>query len=94
MTSQLADMILSLDFFDVAVFLLLNLVTGRSFMSISLLVLHITNASNKMLLNAAKRQGYSRFNRFWVIKGKPTEGGKINTPLLPQITVKVVEQGV
>ena len=64
MTSQLADMILSLDFFDVAVFLLLNLVTGRSFMSISLLVLNITNASNKMLLNAAKRQGYRRFNRF------------------------------
>ena len=32
------------------------------------------NASNRMLLNAAKFQGYS-FNRFWVIKEKPT-GGK------------------
>ena len=29
-----------------------------------------TNVSNKMLLNAAKYQGYS-FYRFWVIKGKP-----------------------
>ena len=36
-----------------------------------------TNVSNRMLLNAAKCQGYS-FYRFWVIKGKPTgweEGG-------------------
>ena len=34
-----------------------------------------TNVSNRMLLNAAKFQGYS-FYRFWVIKGKPTgEGG-------------------
>ena len=32
------------------------------------------NDSNKMLLNAAKCQGYS-FYRFWVIKGKPTGGG-------------------
>ena len=32
-----------------------------------------TNASNKMLLNAAKCQGYG-FYRFWVIKGKPTKG--------------------
>ena len=31
-----------------------------------------TNASNEMLLNAAKCQSYS-FHRFWVIKGKPTE---------------------
>ena len=37
-----------------------------------------TNVSNKILLNAAKCQGYS-FCRFWVIKGKPT-GGKIATP--------------
>ena len=29
-----------------------------------------TNVSNRMLLNAAKFQGYS-FYRFWVIKGKP-----------------------
>ena len=33
-----------------------------------------TNVSNKMLLNAAKCQGYS-FYRFWVNKGKPTAGG-------------------
>ena len=32
-----------------------------------------TNFSYQMLLNAAKCQGYS-FNRFWVIKGKPTGG--------------------
>ena len=32
-----------------------------------------TNVSNRMLLNAAKFQGYS-FYRFWVIKGKPTGG--------------------
>ena len=30
-----------------------------------------TNVSNRMLLNAAKFQGYS-FYRFWVIKRKPT----------------------
>ena len=33
-----------------------------------------TNVSNRMLLNAAKFQGYS-FYRFWVIKRKPTGGG-------------------
>ena len=32
-----------------------------------------TNLSNRMLLNAAKFQGYS-FYHFWVIKGKPTGG--------------------
>ena len=32
-----------------------------------------TNVSNRMLLNAAKFQGYS-FYRFGVIKGKPTRG--------------------
>ena len=32
-----------------------------------------TNVSNRMLLNAAKFQGYS-FYRFWVIKGKQTGG--------------------
>ena len=40
-----------------------------------------TNVSNRMLLNAAKCHGYS-FNRFWVIKGKLTGGGKI-TPNAP-----------
>ena len=35
-----------------------------------------TNVSNRMLLNAAKFQGYS-FYRFWVIKGKPTRGVKL-----------------
>ena len=39
-----------------------------------------TNVSNRMLLNAAKFQGYS-FYRFWVFKGKPTGGGgKITNP--------------
>ena len=33
----------------------------------------VTNVSNRMLLNAAKFQGYSVYH-FWVIKGKPTEG--------------------
>ena len=33
-----------------------------------------TDVSNKMLLNAAKYQGY-RFYRFWVIRGKLTGGG-------------------
>ena len=38
-----------------------------------------TNVSNEMLLNAAKCQGYS-FYRFWVIKGKLTEGVKLPPP--------------
>ena len=38
-----------------------------------------TVVSNKMLLNAAKCQGYS-FYRFWVIKGKPTGECKITPP--------------
>ena len=39
-----------------------------------------TKVSNKMLLNAAKCQGYN-FYCFWVIKGKPTgERGKIPPP--------------
>ena len=33
-----------------------------------------TDVSNKMLLNAAKCQGYS-FYRFWIIKWRPTGGG-------------------
>ena len=41
-----------------------------------------TNVSNRMLLNAAKFQGYS-FYRFWVIKGKPTGGGVKLPPLSP-----------
>ena len=41
-----------------------------------------TNVSNRMLLNAAKVQGYS-FYRFWVIKGKPTGGG-VKLPLPTQ----------
>ena len=39
------------------------------------------NVSNKMLLNATKRQGNS-FYRFWVIKGKPT-GERGNYPPPP-----------
>ena len=38
------------------------------------------NVSNKMLLNAAKQQGYGLY-RFWVIKVKPT-GGKITPTLI------------
>ena len=40
-----------------------------------------TNISNKILLNAAKFQGYSSYHS-WVIKGKPTGGvgGKITSP--------------
>ena len=111
MTSQFPDMMSSSEFFDVVLFLLSNLVTGSSFMSISSLVLELwqffyeglarnpkigntpvwglpniwrlgrvtdnkfdTNVSNRMLLNAAKFQGYS-FYRFWVIQGKPTGCG-------------------
>ena len=44
-----------------------------------------TNVSNRMLLNAAKFQGYS-FYRSWAIKGKPTGGGKMAPPI--QIRVK------
>ena len=43
-----------------------------------------TKVSNKMLLNAAKCQGYSVYH-FWVINGKPTGGdggGKITLPRL------------
>ena len=38
-----------------------------------------TNVSNRMLLNAAKFQGYS-FYSFYVIKGKATEGVKLPPP--------------
>ena len=39
-----------------------------------------TNVSNKILLNAAKCQGYN-FYHFWVIKGKPTGGkGAVKLP--------------
>ena len=110
MTLQFPDMMSSSEFFDVVLFLLSNLVTGSSFMSISSLVLELwqffykglarnpkmgntpvwglpniwrlgrvmdtkfgTNVSNRMLLNAAKFQGYS-FYRFRVIKGRSTGG--------------------
>ena len=43
------------------------------------------NVSNKILMNAAKCQGYS-FHRFWVINGKPTRG-KFAPPSI-QIRVK------
>ena len=45
-----------------------------------------TNVSNKILLNAAKCQGYS-FYRFSVIKGKPTGRAGVKFPL-PQIRLK------
>ena len=38
-----------------------------------------TNVSNRILLKAAKFEGYS-FYRFWVIKRKPTWGGGITPP--------------
>ena len=42
-----------------------------------------TNVSSKVLLNAAKCQGYS-FYRFWVIKWKPTRwGGDVKLPHPP-----------
>ena len=44
------------------------------------------NVSNRMLLNAAKFQGYS-FYRFWVIKGNL--GGKItHPPATPRLGLK------
>ena len=46
-----------------------------------------TNVSNRMLLNAAKYQGYS-FYRFWVIKGKPTGGRVKLRPFPTHIRVK------
>ena len=115
-TSQFFDMASTSMFFNVVLFLLSNLVTGRSFMSISSLVLELwqfsfirdwpeirkseiptsefcplsedwskfgANVSNRMLLNAAKFQGYS-FYRSWVIKGKPTGG---ESPTTTQIRV-------
>ena len=47
-----------------------------------------TNVSNRMLLNAAKLQGYSFF-RFWVIKGKPTWGVKLPPPPSPPPTTQI-----
>ena len=44
-----------------------------------------TNVSNKMLMNAAKYQGYS-FYRFLVIKGKPPGGGVKLAPTSPPPT--------
>ena len=44
-----------------------------------------TNVS-RMLLNAAKFQGYS-FYRFWVIKGNPTGGG-VKSPPPPRLGLK------
>ena len=48
-----------------------------------------TNVSNRMLLKAAKFQGYG-FYRFWVIKRKPTGGGvdKIHHPSPPRLGLK------
>ena len=45
-----------------------------------------TNVSNRILLKAAKFQGYS-FYYFWVIKGKPTGGGVKLAPPHTQIRV-------
>ena len=45
-----------------------------------------TNVTNRMLLNAAKLQGY----RFWVIKGKPTGGVKLRPPPSPRLGLKAI----
>ena len=51
-----------------------------------------TNVSNKILLNAAKFQGYSSYC-FWVIKGKPTGGRKITLPPSPtRLALKILQQ--
>ena len=42
---------------------------------------------NRMLLDAAKFQGYS-FQRFWVIKEKPTGGVKSPPPRQPRLVLK------
>ena len=44
------------------------------------------NVSNRMLLNAAKFQGYSSY-RFLVIKRKSTGGGKITPTLHPPLII-------
>ena len=75
MTSQFVDMTSLLIFFDVVMFLLSGLVTG------------LRNVSNKMLLNAAKCQGYI-FYRFSVIKEKPTRGVNLSHPQPTQIRFK------
>ena len=50
-----------------------------------------TNVSNKILLNTAKCWGCS-FYRFWIVKGKPTEGVKLPpNPPSTQIRVKYLE---
>ena len=53
-----------------------------------------TNVSNKILLNAAKFQGYSSYC-FWVIKEKPTAGGggggKITLPPT-RLGLKILQQ--
>ena len=47
-----------------------------------------TDASNEMLLNAAKCQDYS-FYRFWVLKGRPKRGDSL-PPLSTQIRVNII----
>ena len=47
-----------------------------------------TYVSNKMLLNAAKRQVYS-FYSFWVIKVKPTGAVGITTPPPPRVSTQI-----
>ena len=50
-----------------------------------------TNVSYEMLLNSAKCQRYS-FYRFWVVKGKPTGGGRGGgkTRVKVKVSVKTV----
>ena len=46
-----------------------------------------TNVSNKILMNAAKFQGYSSYP-FWVIKGKPTRAVKL-PPAPPRLGLNI-----
>ena len=62
MTSQFAGMTSSLNFFDVVVFLLLSLVTGPNFMSISSLVLKSWQFSISEIYQKSGNLKYSRLN--------------------------------
>ena len=53
-----------------------------------------TDVSNKMLLNAAKCQGYS-FYRFWVIKEKPAGRGEAKiTPTKIRVNMNIASKGL
>ena len=62
MTSQFTGMTSSLNFFDVVMFLLLSLVTGPNFMSISSLVLKSWQFSISEIYQKSRNLKYSRLN--------------------------------